>query len=313
MVPHAGVDSALFRSVVDLGSTLRSLAPVAASRRRRAPVAILFDWTSWWVSELDSHPTDRLRYRSEALDWYTALQRAGIRADVVPVSADLDGYSIVVAPILHVVPEALAARLTRYVEGGGHLVTTYFSGIVDDEDHVILGGYPGAIRDLLGLRIDEFGPLPPGEEIMLDNGTAGSLWTDRIDRIEPGVDVLARYATGEYAGRPAVTRRTLRRGSATYVSIRLGPDGIRPVLEVVLASADVHSGLPAAMRGRVEHTIRDGDGVEFCFIVNLTDDPVAIGDIEGDRLAVAGDATTIAPRGVAVIQRSIVDGPQCIS
>jgi beta-galactosidase len=309
MVPHAGVDSALFASVVDLGSTLRSLAPVAASRRRRAPVAILFDWTSWWVSELDSHPTDRLRYRSEALDWYTALQQAGVRADVVPASTDLDGYSVVVAPVLHVVPSDLAARLTRYVEGGGHLVTTYFSGIVDDNDHVILGGYPGALRDLLGVRIDEFGPLAEDEEVMLDNGNAGSVWTDRIDRIDPAVEVLAWYANGGYAGRPAITRRTVGRGSAAYVSTRLGPDGIRPVLDAVLAAADVHSGLPAALRGLVEHTIRYADDVEFSFLVNLTDGPVAIRDIKGDRLAVVGDDVTIAPRGVAVLQYSIVDGP----
>ena len=47
--------------------------------------------------------------------------------------------------------------------GGGHLVTTYFSGVVDENDHVWLGGYPGALRDLLGIRIEEFGPLLDGE------------------------------------------------------------------------------------------------------------------------------------------------------
>ena len=303
MVPHAGVDSALFRSVVDLGSTLRSLAPVAGSTRRPAPVAILFDWTSWWVSELDSHPTDRLRYRPEALDWYTALQRAGIRVDVVPASTDLDGYPVVIAPILHVVPDALAARLTRYVERGGHLVTTYFSGIVDDNDHIVLGGYPGALRDLLGLRVDEFGPLAEDETVLLDNGHTGTVWTDRIDQIDTGVEILARYASGGYTGRPAITRRVVGRGSAVYVSTRLGPDGIHPVLDAVLAVAEVHSELPMALRGRVEHAVRDGDDAEFCFLINLTDEPVPISDIEGVRVAVVGDAATIAPRGVAVIQR----------
>jgi hypothetical protein len=71
----------------------------------------------------------------------------------------------------------------------------------------------------------------------------------------------------------------------------------------VLTAADVHSGLPEALRGRVEHTVRSRDGIEFHFLVNLTDDPVAMGDVEGDRLAVVGDAATIAPRDVAVIQR----------
>jgi len=108
---------------------------------------------------------------------------------------------------------------------------------------------------------------------------------------------------------PGLSTTGLAFGAAAYVSIRLGPNWIRPVLDAVLAADDVHSGLPMAVRGRVEHTIRYGDGVEFCFLVNLTDDPVAMGDIPGARLAVVGDGETIAPRGVAVLQHSIVDGP----
>ncbi|GAA3150295.1 hypothetical protein GCM10020001_087380 [Nonomuraea salmonea] len=73
MVPHAGEDSDVFRSVTDLGATLAALAPVAGSHRSPARAAILFDWESWWASELDSHPTSLLRYRQEALDWYSAF------------------------------------------------------------------------------------------------------------------------------------------------------------------------------------------------------------------------------------------------
>ena len=71
-------------------------------------------------------------------------------------------YLMVVAPMLHVIDEPTPQRLTSYVEGGGHLVTTFFSGIVDQDDHVYLGGYPGALRELLGVRVEEFGPLLPG-------------------------------------------------------------------------------------------------------------------------------------------------------
>ena len=84
MVPHAGEDSRVFRDVAELGATLAELAPVTGSRRLPARVAILFDWESWWVAERDSHPSNRLRYRAEALDWYTALLDLGVRADVVP-------------------------------------------------------------------------------------------------------------------------------------------------------------------------------------------------------------------------------------
>jgi beta-galactosidase len=287
MLPHAGADSDLFRAVVDLGERLKSLAQVAGTRRVPAKAAIVFDWPSWWASEQDSHPTNRLRYRQEALDWYTAFLDLGVRVDVVPASAPLTGYELVVAPILHVVPAELGARLSAYAQGGGNLVATYFSGIVDENDHIWLGGYPGALRELLGIRIEEFAPLLDDESAELDNGTTGTLWTDRIDLVGD-TEVLASYKTGEMAGRPAVTRRAVGSGSAAYVSTRLGPSGVAVVLGDLLERAGVTSELPEELRGRIE-LARRGD---LRFLLNRTDEPIDLGDPHG----------VLAARGVAVVR-----------
>ncbi|GAA0576169.1 beta-galactosidase [Paractinoplanes ferrugineus] len=291
MLPHAGTDSDLFRAVKSLGDRLTSLSSLAGTPRTRARAAIVFDWPSWWASELDSHPTDRLRYRQEALDWYTAFLDLGVRADVVPLSAPLEDYDVVVAPILHVVPADLAKRLDAYVSAGGHLVTTYFSGIVDEHDHVWLGGYPGALRDLLGIRIEEFAPLLDDESAALSNGTVGTVWTDRIDLTDESTEVLASYDSGEMSGRPAVTRRPVGNGSAAYVSTRLGATGLTPVLSTLLDRANLHSDLPVALRGQVEVAQR-GD---FRFVVNRTDNPLDITELGAPE-------PTLAARGVAVFR-----------
>ncbi|MYT75715.1 MULTISPECIES: beta-galactosidase [unclassified Streptomyces] len=312
MVPHAGEDSELFRSVVALGRTLERLAPIAGSEREPARVAVLFDWDSWWAGELDSHPTSRLDYHREALDWYTALFRLGVRADIVPAhGTDLSGYDVVVAPVLHVVPQPLAKELTRYAENGGHLVTTYFSAIVDENDHVHLGGYPGALRELLGIRIEEFGPLLDGDTVGLDgplHAATGSLWTDRIGVEGPDVEVLARYRTGSYASRPAVTRRTTGAGSAAYVSTRLGVEGLAALLPVLLGPAGVSSELPEEARGAVEHVVRRDATHRYVFLVNRTDAPVTVPGTTGEVLA--GPALTdsgivLPPREVAVLRRPV--------
>ncbi|GAA4624692.1 beta-galactosidase [Actinoallomurus vinaceus] len=302
MLPHAGEDSAVFRAVCDLGAALRDLAPVAGAPRKPARAAILFDWQSWWTAELDSHPSSLLRYRQEALDWYSAFLAEGVRADVVPAGHPLDGYDLVVAPILHVVPAPLAERLRAYVTGGGHLVTTYFSGIVDENDRVWLGGHPGALRDLLGIRIEEFGPLPDGESADLDNGGVGTLWTDRIDLTDSAVEVLASYKSGEQAGRPAVTLRRTGAGSAAYVSTRLGPEGLRPVLADLLEVAGVRGELPAPLRGRVELAVRATDDAEFWFLINRTTGSVDLEDVDGQVLY-GGDGPALGPRGVRVLRR----------
>lgn len=271
-----------------------------------ARVGIVFDWESWWASEQDSHPTALLDYRREGLDWYSALLALGIRADVVTAQADLGRYELLIAPVLHMVPAALAKELTRYVEHGGHLVTTYFSGVVDENDHIWLGGYPGALRDLLGIRIEEFGPLLDGESVELDSAATGTLWTDRISVTDPEAEVLAHYRSGTYAGRPAITRRAVGGGSAAYISTRLGADGLAGLLPGLLAHAGVHSELPEVAQGRVELAVRSGGGSRYLFLVNRTDEPVPLPGLAGDVLvgrADADGALVLPPREVAVLRQ----------
>ncbi|MEV6483884.1 beta-galactosidase [Streptomyces sp. NPDC051576] len=308
MVPHAGADSEVFRAVAELGRTLRTLAPVAGTDRESARVGIVFDWESWWASEQDSHPTDRLDYRQEALDWYSALLDLGVRADIVTAQTALDRYDVVITPVLHMIPAALSKELTRYVEQGGHLVSTYFSGVVDENDHIWLGGYPGALRDLLGIRIEEFGPLLDGDtvELDLDATATGSLWTDRITVTDPEVEVLAHYRSGTYTGRPAVTRRTVGGGSAAYVSTRLGRDGLTGLLPELLAPAGVVSELPDGARGNVELTVRRNAESRYLFLVNRTDETVPLPGLSGELLVGSAGADgfpVLSAREVAVVRQ----------
>ncbi|MFD0597411.1 beta-galactosidase trimerization domain-containing protein [Catellatospora coxensis] len=266
---------------------------------------MLFHWESWWAAEADSHPTDRLRYRQEALDWYTACLNLGIRADVVPLGTPLDGYSLVVAPMLHMVTEAVAKDLRGYAEAGGHLVTTYFSGIVDEHDHVWLGGHPGALRDLLGVRVEEFAPLLDHETVTLDDGLSATLWTERVQVTGPDVAVLSCYTTGEHAGHPAVTRRTVGEGSAAYVSTRLGSRGLTAVLDGLARAAGVTSELPLESRGDVELTVRRRGAERFAFLVNRTDRPLTVSDLPGEPLLGARSTQGELPlpaRGVRVVR-----------
>jgi len=295
MVPHAGEESRVFRDVVALGARLRSLGPVVGSRREKARVAIVFDYESWWVSGRDSHPTDALRYDVETLAWYRALLDLGIRADIVPVAASFDDYEVVIAPMLHVVPNALRARLEAVVADGRHLVTSYFSGIVDEHDRVWLGGYPGALRELLGVTVEEFVPLLPDAGVHLASGAVATLWTERISRVESDVDVLDTYADGDLAGQAAVTRRRVGAGSATYVSADIGRDGVRGVLARLGDDVEALRGDALAADGRLEVIVRVArDGERFVFLVNRTDETVAAGaaDVSG---------VEVAPRSVVVL------------
>lgn len=303
MVPHAGPDSRMFRDVVALGDRLRGLAEVAGSRRVPARAAVLFDWPSWWAAEQPFTPSEQVRYKDEALGWYRAFLDAGVRADVVPAGAGLAGYEVVVAPMLHVVGPERAAELAAFVDAGGHLVTTWWSGIVDEHAHAVLGGYPGALRELLGVRVEEFAPLEPGATVTLDDGSVADVWTEPVDVVDPAVEVLVRYTGGgtavaaaDLAGLPAVTRRPAGTGSASYVSTRIAGRG--PLLRRLLDAAGIVPELPGELAGRLEVVRREG----FRFLVNRGDAPVelaALGTVE----ALAGLPSDVLPgRGVTVLR-----------
>ncbi|WP_238697981.1 Beta-galactosidase C-terminal domain, partial [Streptomyces sp. E5N91] len=102
-----------------------------------------------------------------------------------------------------------------------------------------------------------------------------------------------------------VTRRPAGRGSAAYVSTRLGADGLAALLPRLLEPAGVTSELPASVRGRVEATVRRGAGGRFLFLVNRTDEAVTVPGLTGDVLVGdTGDegAVVLAGRGVAVLR-----------
>lgn len=312
MVPHAGEDSRVFRDVAALGRTLAELAPITGSERLPARIAILFDWESWWVAERDSHPSNRLRYREEALAWYTALLDLGVRADVIPVGSSFDDYEVVIAPMLHVVPDALRRRLEAFAHAGGELIVTCFSGIVDEHDRVWLGGYPGALRGLLGITVEEFVPLLPGEQILLSSGAIATVWTERLRVADVEVEVLASYVGGDLDGSPAVTRRALHRGGATYVSADLGAAGIRALLEERSAAVPALAGDPRAADGRLEVVVRADAASEFAFLINRGDVEVSSPLAGGiPLLGAASDAhaVVVPPRGV-VVTRTPKDAPR---
>jgi len=307
MVPHAGANSRVFRDVASLGERLGQLGPVLGSTRAPSRVAILFDWHSWWGSELDSHPTDRLRYREEAFAWWCAMVDAGVRADVVPVSHDFSDYDMVIAPVLYSVPAPLAQRLEDYVQAGGHLVTTYFSGIVDENDHAWLGGYPGALRDVLGIRVEEFRPLHRGETVSLGAVPGqGELWTEIVDITAEGVSVVASFEQDEeLSGLPAVTRRAVGSGSASYVATRLDSDARTIVLQKLLDAAGISSELPEALRGQVEIAVRRGENSDFAFLINRTNTELSLEGVEGQVIGgetAPGAGGTLASRAVAVFE-----------
>lgn len=305
MVPHGGRDTDVWRGTVALGRALRSLAPVHGSRVLNR-VALVMDYPSWWASELDSHPTQALRYSEEMLRWYTALWDLGIGVDIVPTSADLTGYELVIAPTLYTVSAPEAERLAAAARAGAQVVITFFSGIVDENEHIHLGGYPGAFRDLLGVRTEEFYALQEGEILHLDDGTAADLWSEKT-HLE-GAEAMRSWADGPLHGWPAITRNVVGEegGAAWYVAARPSAEGLEALVEEIAGAAGVEPAVPGLHRD-VEAVRRFAeDGTTYLFVLNHSDRDQVV-QVDGRELLTGTEAVgahTVPAGAVAVIRES---------
>ena len=267
MVPHGGTDTRVWREVVELGASVEALSEIRGTRTE-ADVAMLWDWHSWWAQNLDWRPSVDHEARERADAFYEALYDRHLTVDFAHPEADVSRYPLVVVPALYLMTEAAGRNLKAYVENGGTLVVSYFSGIVDEHDAVHEGAYPGPLRDVLGLTVEEFSPLLPGERVRVTgpDGTelAADVWTEFV--VPRGAETVLTYADGLAAGLPAVTRHRLGEGTAWYVSTRLGTDG----LATVLARAAEDAGI--SPRDDLPHDVevvrRSGDSGRFLFAIN---------------------------------------------
>ncbi|KAA0962179.1 beta-galactosidase [Microbacterium sp. ANT_H45B] len=300
LVPHAGEDSDQWREAVALGGLLERLGEVAGTRVT-ADAALLFSWESWWATENEGRPSEGLTYLGQVHAAHAALADAGVTTDVVPPGGSLDGYRLLIVPALHLLSDADAAALTRAVENGATALITFFSGIVDEQDRVRTGGYPGAFRDLLGIRSEEFAPLRPDETVFLTDGTSGSVWSERLRATD--AEVVASFADGPSAGGPALTRRTAGDGEAWFVATQPDRIAYRDLVARLADTAGVVAH-PGANRD-VEIVRRSGDAGSFLFVINHGDSGAEI-SATGHDLVTDAPATGFVPAGaVRIIKEDV--------
>ncbi|MEV1024809.1 beta-galactosidase [Streptomyces sp. NPDC050264] len=296
MLPHAGTESRVWREVSELGSVVEKLAPVEGTRTV-ADVAMLWDWHSWWAQNLEWRPSEDHDARERADTYYEALFDRHLTVDFAHPEADLSAYPLVVVPALYLATEAASLNLREYVENGGTLVVSYFSGIVDEHDAVHPGAYPGAFRDVLGLTVEEWSPLLAGESVTLSGPDGarltGDVWTEFV--VPRGAETVWSYEDGLASGRPAVTRHAFGRGTAWYVSTRLSA----PALDAILAGAGVDAGIeprPELPRD-VEVVTRAGASGRYVFVINHSGDEVKVPLADSGSDVVTGER---ASGGLAV-------------
>ncbi|HET9915038.1 MAG TPA: beta-galactosidase, partial [Anaerolineales bacterium] len=306
MIPHAGTDSRVWREVKALGNELSKLDAVLFSQVQ-AQVAILFDWNNWWALEAGSMPSNDLKLLPQVYSYYKPLFERGITIDFAHPEADLSRYKLVIAPNLYLVSESAAENINRYVQKGGNLVMSFFSGITDENEHIRLGGYPASFREMLGIVVEEFAPYQETQSNAFSTNDGKqfqcSFWSDVIHL--KGAQALATYQEGYYAGLPTVTRNSFSKGTAFYVGTVPDPNGMDWFIKQACESAGIRPVLANTPAG-VEVTQRVNGKSGWLFLLNHSNEKVTVPFEENGLDLLTGaqvnGTVELEPTDVAIVQ-----------
>ncbi len=275
MVPHSNDEnSRIFREVQQLGLELKRLDSIVGARTK-AKVAIVFDWENWWAVELGCKPHNQLNYVERVQVYYQEFYQRNIAVDFVRAGDDLSAYDLVIAPMLYMIKPGEGENLETFVQNGGTLIVSFFSGVADENDRIYLGGYPAPLRKLLGICVEEFDPYPKDKtNTLLFNSQQAScsMWCDVI-RLE-GAEVLAVFGENWYKGKPAVTQHSFGKGEAIYI----GTEPERGYLADLLMDLASHKGIEAPIDTppNVEVTQREKNDKKNLFIMNHNEEEVTL-------------------------------------
>lgn len=293
VIAHAGSENTrVFREVAQLGAELESFGDRTLGSRNEAEVGLIFDWDNYWALEYTSGPSEDLKYVDQIHQYYQYFYKKNIGVDMIPVDADFSKYKIVVAPVLYMVKDGMKEALENFVKNGGILITTFMSGIVGQSDNVYLGGYPGPLREMAGVWVEEIDALAPEQKNkakFADGSTAACGLLCDLMHLE-GAKELASYEEDFYAGMPAASKNTYGKGTTYYIATRFEEEGLAKILDQAVQEAGVSSVIPEETG--LEVVTRVSDTTRFYFVMNFTDEEQILPEsLTGKKDMISGKMT----------------------
>ncbi len=248
VVDHYGEpDTRTFRDVTKVGEDLEKLQPIYDTERT-AKACILYDTENRWAIDFaQAGNNGAMKYFDTVVMHYRALWEQGYAVDFCDMRecTDLSGYDLVSAPMLFMTRNGIEEKLRAFVERGGVLLTTYWSGVVDAYDLAYLGAVPHDLTDVLGLRATELDALYPEQSngLRTKDGAAYKI-TELCGLVElRGAEVEGTYTSDWYAGQPCLTRHTYGKGEAWYLAAKADQNALNALYRRLAERV----GLPRAM------------------------------------------------------------------
>ena len=281
---YGGNDTRVFKEVSKVGATLKELKELAGTTMD-SPVAMIYDWDSQWAMEDSQGPRNKgLHYLENLLKYYRGFRKQGISVDLIDQTCDVEKYKILVLPMVYMFKEGFAEKVCTFVENGGTLITSYWSGIADDTDCCYLEGTPHGLMDVLGIRSTEIDGLYDGEENTFVPVEGNELGLDQTYTCKylcdlvvlRGAKSMMTYGKDFYAGYAALTVNEYGKGRAWYVAADADKDFFADFLKKLLGENQISCGVKSDIPDALEITVRESEEAKYYLYQNFGTEAVQI-------------------------------------
>ncbi|MFP4662603.1 MAG: beta-galactosidase [Halanaerobiales bacterium] len=314
VVDHVGHENTrVFQDVSELGQVLKKLDPVIGTTVE-PEVAVIFDWENRWaINDAAGPRREKKGYEETCMRHYREFWKKGIPVDVIDMEQDFSRYKVLVAPMLYMLKDGVAERIEEFVIKGGTFIVTYWSGIVDENDLCFPGGFPGPLKNLMGIWAEEIDALYDSDynyvEIEQETGLAdlkgqykAGVFCDLIHAEK--AQVLARYKEDFYAGRPALTVNKYGEGKAYYIASRNEEDFLNDFYGSIIKETGLESVLNTDLPYGVTAQLRTDGENDYIFVMNFSDEKKEIPLDEAYQSLISGgriENLKLEPYGVDII------------
>lgn len=298
-----------FQDVKAVGEQLSKMNALYNSEVH-SKVALVYDTENRWAIDGAAGPRNiGTHYLETVRAHYKALWEMGISVDIVDEECDISEYSLVIAPMLYLIREGFEDKLKAFVQNGGTLVSTYLSGLVNENDLVYLNGWPGAgLKEVFGVWNETTDGLWDGEENHFTwNGKTYAVGELCALLHEQGAKVLANYEKDFYAGTPALTENHFGAGKAYYLAARAEESFYHDFYHQLADELSLQKALQADPPHGVEAALRSNDENEFLFLENFSGEEVRVTlphAYENMADDVSAAEVTLPGYGAAVLRRN---------
>jgi len=281
VVDHVGHEhTRVFQDVASLGEILSSLTDVIGTTVP-AETAIIFDWDNRWAINDAQGPRNKGIHYEETVvqQHYRALWELGVPTDIIGSEDDYSDYKLIIVPMAYLLRQEAGERLESFVHSGGTILVTYWSGIVDENDLCYLNGFPGPLRNVLGIWAEEIEGLHDHDRNHLVMNRENSLDLSGDYEVHElcelihaeAAETLAVYGGDFYAGRPTLTVNAFGRGEAYYLAARVKDENFYERLySKLVEKAGICRALEAELPEGVTVQLRTDGRHDFVFILNFS-------------------------------------------